>query len=469
MSAEPTPLTLRAIDFFERPVTLRLPFKFGAVVVREASQVFTRVQADIDGKRVVGASADLMVPKWFDKRPEISSSENVAQLISSLHIAREAYLSEPRCASAFAPHAAHAAGVKQSGAAGDLPPLVMSFGLAQIDRALIDAVCRAKAVSFADAVRSNVVGFSLAAIAPDLAGLDAAGFLESLAPVTRIAARHTVGMLDPLDASDPRPGVNDGLPVTLEEVIAAYGHTFFKLKVGGNIGEDVARLTRIAAILDRQPGAYTVTIDGNEQYPDADAVAELLARMAEMPALARLRASTIFIEQPIARAVALLKPLAEVGAKVPLIIDESDGEDDALLRAFALGYRGVSSKACKGVWRSLINAARVKEAGTGAILSGEDLTTQAGLAVQQDLALVSLLGLSHVERNGHHYVDGFGTTAAAEVEAFGAAHPDIYRAHSCGKMRLAIAGGMIELDSINAAQGLGSRVLPDFASMERMA
>ncbi len=42
------------------------------------------------------------------------------------------------------------------------------------------------------------------------------------------------------------------------------------------------------------------------------------------------------------------------------------------------------------------------ERSQGLFLSGEDLTCQAGLAVQQDLALVSLLGLSHVERNGHH-------------------------------------------------------------------
>ena len=39
-------------------------------------------------------------------------------------------------------------------------------------------------------------------------------------------------------------------------------------------------------------------------------------------------------------------------------------------------------------------------------MSGEDLTMQAGLAVQQDLALVNLLGIAHVERNGHHYVNG---------------------------------------------------------------
>jgi hypothetical protein len=467
MSADATPVALKAIGFFERPVTLRLPFKFGAVVVREATQAFTRVEAEIAGSRVAGVSADLMVPKWFDKRPEISNGENVAQLASALRIARDAYLSQARYPSAFAPHAAHAGAVKQSGAAGDLPALVMSFGLAQVDRALIDAVCRARKLNFADAMRSNVVGFEPRAIAPDLTGLNAAGFLKSLAPVPRIAARHTVGMLDPLDASDPRPDLNDGLPVTLEEVIATYGHTYFKLKVGGDIAADIARLTRIAGILDRMVDGYRVTIDGNEQYPDASTLAELLKRIGQSAALARLRAGLLFVEQPIARAVALKQRLGD-GLGAPVIIDESDGEDDALLQAFALGYKGVSSKACKGVWRSLVNAARVKQAGNGAILSGEDLTTQAGIAVQQDLAVVSLLGLADVERNGHHYVDGFGTAPMAEVESFRDAHPDLYRAQD-GKVRLAISGGAIALDSINAARGLGSDALPDFSSMERMA
>ena len=468
MSAEVKPIALKAVEFFERAVTLRLPFKFGAVVVREASQVFVRATVDVGGSAATGAAADLMVPKWFDKRPEISSSENVEQLRSALRIARDAYLSEQRYTSVFAAHAAHAAAVKRAGAAGDLPPLVTSFGLALIDRALIDAVCRGCGLSFADAVRSNALGFEPSVIAPDLEAMDAGAFLASLSPVPAIAARHTVGMLDPLDAADPRPDLDDGLPVTLEEVIAAYGHTYFKLKVGGNVREDVARLARIATILDAKVGCYKATIDGNEQYADPDAAAELVACIAKTPALANLGASTLFIEQPIARAVALQKPLGDAGTRAAMIIDESDGEDDALLKAFALGYRGVSSKACKGVWRSLVNAARVRRAGGNAILSGEDLTTQAGLAVQQDLALVSLLGLSHVERNGHHYVDGFGVAPPAETEGFRSAHPDVYRDRG-GKVRLAIADGAIALASINAARGLGSSVHPGFAAMEPMA
>ena len=59
-------------------------------------------------------------------------------------------------------------------------------------------------------------------------------------------------------------------------------------------------------------------------------------------------------------------------------------------------------------------------------MSAEDLTTLAGVSVQQDLALVSLLGLTHVERNGHHFIDGMSFAPEAEQAAFARAHPDLY-------------------------------------------
>jgi hypothetical protein len=131
-----------------------------------------------------------------------------------------------------------------------------------------------------------------------------------------------------------------------------------------------------------------------------------------------------------------------------------------------LGYSGVSSKACKGVWHSLVNKARLGRR-PGGILSGEDLTTQAGLGVQQDLALVAALGLTDVERNGHHYVDGFASASPAEARRFLAAHPDLYEMRD-GRAYLKIAKGKLALDSLNKAAGLGSAVLPDFGDMRQM-
>jgi L-alanine-DL-glutamate epimerase-like enolase superfamily enzyme len=98
---------------------------------------------------------------------------------------------------------------------------------------------------------------------------------------------------------------NDGLPESLAEVVTRYGHRHFKLKVGGQVDDDVARLSAIASVLDRIDGEIVVSLDGNEQYDSAEGVAELLARMQAQPALQRLWRAIAFIEQPIHRKSAL--------------------------------------------------------------------------------------------------------------------------------------------------------------------
>ena len=133
--------------------------------------------------------------------------------------------------------------------------------------------------------------------------------------------------------------------------------------------------------------------------------------MQSTPELKRLAAATLYIEQPLPRAITLHTDVTALADTTPVLIDEADNTLDAFLEATAHGYTGVSSKNCKGFYRSLLNAARCTKLNSGGspsyFMSAEDLTTQAGLAVQQDLALANLLGLTHVERNGHHYVDGF--------------------------------------------------------------
>src|SRR3970282_1834076 len=101
---------------------------------------------------------------------------------------------------------------------------------------------------------------------------------------------------------------------------------------------------------------------------------------------------------------------------------------------------------CKGLYKSLINRGRCAAWGEGYFMSGEDLTLQAGLALQQDTALVSLLGLTHLERNGHHYVNGMAGLRPSEQDAFLAAHPDLYE-RSHGAVRVRIADGMLSIGS----------------------
>ena len=153
-----------------------------------------------------------------------------------------------------------------------------------------------------------------------------------------------------------------------------------------------------------------------------------------------------------------------------MIIDESDDSLEAFPRARALGYTGVSSKSCKGLYKSLLNRARCavwnREAGSGRFfMSAEDLTMQAGLALQQDLALVSILGLSHVERNGHHYVNGMAGLPPGEQAAFLAAHPDLYE-KSYGAVRVRITRGMLDIGSLDGP-GFASGAEPDWSAMRR--
>ena len=59
---------IRAVELLERPVTLRLPFRFGVVTLTECPQAFARVRIEhADGSSHWGAAAELMAPKWFDK------------------------------------------------------------------------------------------------------------------------------------------------------------------------------------------------------------------------------------------------------------------------------------------------------------------------------------------------------------------------------------------------------------------
>ena len=459
--------SVREVELYERPVVLRLPFRFGVVTLTECPQAFVRARVEFaDGASAWGAAAEMMAPKWFDKNLALSNDDNFDQLRDVLTMARAAYLADASPASAFGHFARHYDGHLEAAAAKGHNPLLANYGPALVDRAVLDALCRGKQVSFYAAMQSNLPG--IGAGRPEFAAIGFARFLQALRPAATIEARHTVGMVDAITSADLVSCVNDGLPETLEQVLQRYGHRYFKLKVGGQLQADVERLTAIASVLDRLPQPYFVSLDGNEQYADAGGVAELMSRMLATPALQRLNASILFIEQPISRAHALDVDLKSASLGTPVIIDESDGELDTFLRARQRGYAGVSSKTCKGLYKSVLNAARCAtwnaQAGREVcFMSGEDLTTQAGLSVQQDLALVNLLGIAHVERNGHHYVNGMAAQSREEQQAFLAAHPDLYE-DTQGAVRLAIRDGRIALGSL-AATGYASGAMPDFGAM----
>lgn len=454
-------LKLREASVYSRQVMTRMPFRFGRSTMTQMPILHLRIKAETeDGKTVTGVSASGIPPLWFDKGASKTHADNIHDLSLSLRLALEHYL-EMDAAPVWFLHKVLEPEIRKVAAAKSLNDLTSGFGIALVDSALIDAVCRHTGIPFHAALKQNVFGF----------GEDLAAILPSQ-PVERIALRHTVGLLDPITAADVVTPVNDGLPETLEDVIRQYQAGYFKLKISGDQAGSIDRLTRIAKVLDAQAGDYKATLDGNEQFHDMAEFAAFMRDASRVPALENLWNRTLLIEQPVARHSSLedsvAAPLAEISAFKPVIIDESDGTDDAVERALELGYRGISAKNCKGVFRTLHSYRHIRRLaarGGKAILTSEDLTNVPVVPLHQDFCVAAALGIPHTERNGHHYIVGFKFLSASEREAALREFPSLYRAREGAEPVLRIEGGFINLKEINAS-GFGTRSEPDWDSLE---
>ncbi len=457
-------IALEKTELFLRNLTLRIPFRFGIVLMTRTPHLIMRATAQIDGQTVHGFAADNLIPKWFTKDPNTGYREEIDDMLAVIdHAIAVARGPAP---TAFALWQTVWRAQEQWARAKNIPPLLSGFGVSLIERAVIDASCRRAGKPFARALRNGDLGFRLDAIHPDLGKRDLREFLPAQ-PRRRIIARHTVGLADALTADDLVEAKlpDDGLPRSLEEVIRAYGLTHFKIKLSGDVAKDRARLRKIAEVIGREANACRFTLDGNENFHAVAPFRALWEGLHADPALARFLDGLIFVEQPFYRGVALSPALAaELLAwkeRPPIIIDESDAELDSLPRALAGGYAGTSHKNCKGVFHGIASAcliARQRETHPDGSwhLSGEDLTNLGPVAVQQDLAASAALGIEHIERNGHHYFAGLSQFPKAVQEAAFRHHGDFYARHRDGFPTVRVAGGEMEIGSIvNAPFGVG--------------
>ena len=399
----------------------------------------------------------------FEKDPDKSSDDDVRALLASARRAARAFANAT--GSAFAiwldAYTRCTAGDLASGV-----PLLDGFGVALIERAMLDAVARAAGSSFRDALASGRFGFDAGAVLPELAGSRVDALLATPAP-EQVLVRHTVGGLDPLRTVDVPPALrgDDGHPVALEEDIRRYGLRAFKLKAGGDPAVDVARFAEIARVVEATCHAAPLfTLDANESYADARQVVALLDAMERDPDARRILEGLHYLEQPLPRAHTLdpttrddVRALAE---RVPLLIDEADDKVDAFARALEIGYRGVSVKNCKGVFRALTNRALCVARGDDAFQTSEDLTNLPVLPLQQDLTTVAALGLPHTERNGHHFFAGLEGVPADEAASALAAHPDLYERRG-DRSVLRIRDGALSL-ACQHAVGYGVDATIDF-------
>lgn len=452
-----TLFTLESIQFHVLPMRTRFPFKYGIASLSSLPHLFVTVNLVVNGKPAEGLASEGLAPKWFTKDPHSTPEEDVAEMLSVVQNAARIGREAGRNAVTFF-HWWKSLYDEQSLWAKhrELPMLLANLGTSLVERAVLDGLCKALGLPLHRLMKSGQLAIDLGAVRGELGGLSIAEVIAP-DPVMKVNVRHTIGLADPLSAADVPESerVNDGLPYSLDENIRAYGLSYFKIKVCGKAEADITRLRAIAAVLDDccvEP--YHCSLDGNEQFSDMAAFQDFYRELAADPALKRLFGSIILIEQPIYRAQALNEAVGE-GLRswsdgLPMIIDESDGSLDDLPRALSLGYQGTSHKNCKGVIKGLANAALLKRRGL-THLSGEDLASVGPIAMLQDLCVASMLGITHVERNGHHYFRGLSMYDARVQADVLRAHEGFYRKHDEGFPTLDIRSGLLDVTTLHAA------------------
>jgi hypothetical protein len=459
---------VKNVDMHVMNVYLRMPFRFGIATLEALPHLFVSVDMDIDGEHSRGVASENLPPRWFTKRPEASVREEFCEL---LDVARHA--SELAAEAGDAPTVYELwrniyAGQTQWAATTSYPPLLWSFGVTLVERAMISAFCRAKDTTFHDAIRTNALGIVLADHHERLAGHDPAEYLPKT-PLRSIIARHTVGLGDPLLDTDIVDRLDDGLPQSLEASICQHGLTHFKIKLWGDADKDREWLARIASVLEQHAGGsaggYAYTLDGNENYGSIEPFRELWESLSRDRSLAPFVSRLLFAEQAFHRDIALgesvRQGLAAWPDSPPMIIDESDDSLDALDRALGCGYVGTSHKNCKGVFKSVANRCLIEDLrrsdpdGTY-VMSAEDLSNIAPVGMLEDLAVVATLGIEHAERNGHHYFRGASMLPDSMQRGLLESHGDLYVRHEQGFPTLDIRNGAIRVGSVvDAPFGMG--------------
>lgn len=419
---------------------------------------------DVDGEREIGVAADNLPPKWFTKNPDTSYRDDVREMIDVIEHACAIALESGRHDSVFDLwHHVYRDQVLCSES-----PLLAGFGVSVVERAVIDAFCRAQNLSFTEAVRANRLGIRLGSLHAELTGRDPREFLPREA-MTRMSIRHTVGLSDPLVPGDDA-GVMpaDDLPSTLDECIRRYGLRCFKVKVGGDRRADLARLERIQTVLDGETrGDFRVTIDGNEQFADVSALRAFWEEAMACDGTSELGRRVDYVEQPLPRDLALgadtSAGLAAWPGRPHLIVDESDDSLDAVARAIEAGYDGGAFKSSKGVFKGIGNACRVEQLREENpirrfIYSAEDSSTIGPVGLLADLAVIATLGIDEPERNGHHYLrDLAGLLPRVRHETI-RHHGDLFSRRADGHAALNIQEGKIDVGSVVAAPfGVGWR------------
>lgn len=288
-----------------------------------------------------------------------------------------------------------------------IPRLAQLVAASPLEAAIHDAYGKALHASSYDVLGEEFVSRDLSYwLSADFRGeyLDR---YTSRQPKPTMPIYHLVGALDPLTESDIEQRLNDGLPETLGEWIAADGLTHMKIKLNGDdLAWDVGRVVSIDQVATetqskRGCDQWCYSLDFNEKCKDVSYVLEFLDKLKQRSPMGFQR--TQYIEQPTHRDLKShpenrMHKAAEIK---PVVIDESLVDFESLLLSRELGYSGVALKACKGQTEALLMGAAAQK--YGLFLCVQDLTCPGASFLHSASLSCRIPTVAAIEGNGRQY------------------------------------------------------------------
>jgi L-alanine-DL-glutamate epimerase-like enolase superfamily enzyme len=294
-----------------------------------------------------------------------------------------------------------------AGLAEGMPRLAQLVAASPLEAAIHDAYGKTLGENSYNLLSAEFVNSDLSAYLTDEFAGEYLDRYTLRTPKPSMPLYHLIGALDPLTEADVETRIDDGLPETLPEWIAADGLTHMKIKLNGDDLEwDVSRVVSIEKAASEAQAArgcdtWHYSADFNEKCADVQYVLDFLAKVGEQSprALERLH----YIEQPTHRDLRsnMENRMHEAAKLKPVVIDESLVDLDSLLLSRELGYSGVALKACKGHSEALLMGAAAQK--YGMFLCVQDLTCPGASFLHSASLSARIPTVAAIEGNARQY------------------------------------------------------------------
>lgn len=289
-----------------------------------------------------------------------------------------------------------------------IPKLCTLVTASAFDAAMHDAYGKAHGVNCYHTYGPEFMNYDLSRyLGPDYRGEYPNGYILE-EPRPRMPVYHLISAVDPIERSEIREPLNDGLPESLPEWIRYNGLTHLKIKLNGDDRkwdvERVLTVDRVASETQRQRGVdkWFYSLDFNEKCPNVEYLIGVLEDVKQNAVEGYERIQ--YVEQPTHRDLEAHPENAVTKAARlrPVVIDESLTGVDALYLAQKMGYTGAALKACKGQSHSMIIASAAEK--QNMFLCVQDLTCPGASLIQSASLAAHVRGVEGIEANARQYV-----------------------------------------------------------------